>query len=55
VDDGPQEIVFPNVSGVWTDHVLGESFTASAGSLTVPMPPHRVRMMLSGGSERKTS
>jgi hypothetical protein len=46
VDETPQNLNFVNAAGTWKDFVTGQTFSAGGGTLTVPIPPHRVRLML---------
>jgi hypothetical protein len=45
VADAPRDVSFPNTTGTWQDAVSGEVFTAPNNTLTVPVPPHRVRLL----------
>jgi hypothetical protein len=45
VADLPRDVNFPSVSGTWEDAVGGEVFSSHDNTLTVPVPPHRVRML----------
>jgi hypothetical protein len=48
VADVRREVLFPNTRGTWEDAVTGAVFTARDNTLTVPVPPHRVRLLHSG-------
>jgi len=45
VAEGPREISFPNTRGAWKDGFDGEVFTAQNNTLTLRVPPHRVRLL----------
>lgn len=45
VADGSRDVTFPNAAGTWQDSVTGESFTARNGTLTIPVPAHRARLL----------
>jgi Domain of unknown function (DUF6259) len=45
VADVPREIRFADITGTWKDAVTGETFTARKNELTLPIPPHRARLL----------
>jgi hypothetical protein len=45
VADIPRDVSFPNTPGTWKDALSGEVFTARNRTLTVRIPPHRVRLL----------
>jgi hypothetical protein len=47
VADDARDVAFTNAAGAWQDEVAGETFTAQGGTLTVPVPAHRVRLLRS--------
>lgn len=46
VDDAPQQITFSGAAGGWQDQITNERFFATGATLTVPIPAHRVRLLL---------
>jgi hypothetical protein len=46
VSDAQRVVNFPNTSGTWKDRVSGDVLAAQNNTLTVPVPAHRVRLLL---------
>ena len=45
VSDTPRVVNFENTSGAWKDGVSGDVLAAQNNALTVPVSPHRVRLL----------
>jgi hypothetical protein len=45
VADEARQVTFPKATGTWKDEVSEQTFAAHAAGLSVPVPPHRVRLL----------
>jgi len=48
VSDAIRVVTFPNAGGTWKDGVSGDVLDAQNNTLTVAVPPHRVRLLSTG-------